>query len=64
MSEGKDSDPAEVEQVRLRIDRETDPLQKAFVAQEVRSMPVRAHKNCGVYVEVLSLLASNEKDPR
>src|SRR6185295_1947088 len=61
ISEGKRSDPSEVEQVVLGIDGEADALEKTFVAEEVRPSPVRADKNRGVYVEVLSLL-SNQRD--
>jgi hypothetical protein len=50
------SDPAEVEQVHLGIDSETDSLEQALVPDEVGAVPLRAQEDRGLRLQGLSLI--------
>jgi hypothetical protein len=56
------SDPAEVEQVHLGVDGETDSLEEALIAQEVHlGRPIRAYEDSRLDIERLAFPSFKEK---
>jgi hypothetical protein len=63
-SEKKDSGLPEVEEVRLRINGEADSLEKALVADEVRTLPVGTQEDCSLNVQGITLIGmESERNP-
>src|SRR4051812_19370888 len=55
------SDPAEVEEIHLGVDGETDPLEEALVANEVGPAPVRAQEDGCFHIERLPFVGWNSE---